>query len=110
MNKNKNLIHLWNNDEKRRTFLKAYKDWGIWLATPELDLTYYRYQLADGTNIIAMEHKYRGYVSYEEGYKWDIGVRYYVQKADEPFSPNSNSSISAVAELLKAAKLKQQQK
>jgi len=103
MSENKNLIALWSNDKKRREFLETYKDWGVWLTTPELELVYYRYQLSDGTIIIAMEHKKQIFVSYQEGYKWGIGVNYYIQKLNEPFTPTC-SSISAVAELLKDIK------
>jgi len=101
----KELINLWKNHETRQEFLKAYKNWDVWLTTEELELTYYRYILPDGTAIIAMEHKHHTYVGYKEGYKWDEGVRYYVQKPNDPFSPDSQHSISAVAELLKAAKV-----
>jgi len=105
MSETKNLIKAWGNNDKRQAFLKAYKEWGVWFTTPELDLTFYRYQLPDKTVIIAMEHKYQTYINYKEGYKWeDGGIRYYVQKDGDPFSPNSHSSIGTVAELLKNAK------
>ena len=110
MNENNDLIKLWKNNETRQDFLKAYCDWGIWLSTKELDLTYYRYQLPNDTIIIAMEHMHKAYVGYQQGYAWETSVRYYVQKADEPFTPNSHSSITAVAELLKAAKVQLQGK
>ena len=110
MPENKNLVQMWGNNEKRQAFLKEYQDWGIWLATPELDLTYYHYQLPDGTTIIAMEHKRQTYVGYQQGHKWESGVRYYVQKAGEPFSPGSHSSISSAADLLKDAKTALQKK
>jgi hypothetical protein len=75
------------------------------LETPELELKYYRYQLPDGTIIIAMEHNHRVYEGYQKGYKWDTGVYYYVQKPDEPpFSPDFRSCLSVVADLLKNAK------
>jgi len=106
------LIKTWGNDKKRRDFLCAYLDWGLWLTTPELDLAYYRYTMPDGKIIIAMEHKshvYQGYNA-EHQYKWKNGVSYFIQKPDEPFTPNSKSSISAVADLLKEAKVSLQKK
>jgi len=105
MLENKELINRWKNNEARHEFLKAYSDWGIWFTTEELELTYYRYNLPDGTTIIAMEHRHRKYVGGKEGYKWDTAVRYYVKASNEPFSPNSRMSISAVAESLKVAKV-----
>ncbi|MCL1855090.1 MAG: hypothetical protein FWF86_05095, partial [Clostridia bacterium] len=77
---NKNLAQLWGNDKKRKAFLEAYQDWGVWLETPELELKYYRYQLPDGTMIIAQEHNHRVYKGYQQGYEWGPGVYYYVQK------------------------------
>jgi len=106
MSDNKNFAQIWGNNEKRQAFLKAYQDWGQWFTTPELDLVFYKYQLPDETIIIAMEHQYQAYVGYKEGYKWETGVRYYIRKQGEPFTPSSHSSISAVAELLKNAKEK----
>ena len=108
MNDNKDFIKLWKNNESRQDFLNAYSEWGIWLMTKELDLTYYRYQLPDGTTIIAMEHMRKTYAGYKQEGTWETSVRYYVQKVDEPFTPNSHSSITAVAELLKAAKVQLQ--
>jgi len=105
---NNDLIKLWKNNESRRDFLNAYSEWGVWLTTKELDLNYYRYQLPDGTTIIAMEHMHKAYVGYQQGYTWETSVRYYVQTQDEPFTPNSHNSITAVAELLKAAKVQLQ--
>ena len=110
MLEDKELIKLWKNNETRNDFLKAYSDWGVWLTTKELELTYYRYELPNGTTIIAMEHQQRKYSGYNEGYIWDTAVRFYVQAPNEPFSPNSNTSISGVAELLKAAKVSLQGK
>ena len=104
---NEKLIKLWRNNEVRQNFLKAYKDWGVWLSTEELSLTYYRYQLPDGTAIIAMEHNHYTYMGYNKGYEWNTAVRYYTQAAGEPFSPDAKS-ISAVAELLKAEKIELQ--
>ena len=105
------LIKAWGNDKKRKEFLSAYKDWGLWLSTPELDLSYYRYTMPDGKIVIAMEHKRQVYRYGEEPqYKWENDVSYFIQKLDEPFSPDSKSSISAVADLLKEATVSLQKK
>jgi len=104
MTDSKNLIKLWNNSEKRKAFLENYQSWGVWITTPELDLTYYRYIMPDGAAIIAMEHM-------SERYDWKTGTAatyekkacFYVQKPDVPFLPRAQS-ISSVAEILMAAK------
>jgi hypothetical protein len=59
---NQELIRLWSNDQKRREFINRYKDWGVWFKQPELDLTFYKYDLPDGSGrIIAMEYKREPY-------------------------------------------------
>ena len=107
MLENKELIKIWNNDNNRKAFLNAYKEWGLWCNTPEVELDYYRYILPDGTAIIAMEHNHRAY-SYEKDYYWDKSVTYYIQKPDSPFTPDNHRTISMVADLLKEAKVKLQ--
>jgi hypothetical protein len=112
MCENANLIKAWGNDKKRKEFLAAYQDWRVWLTTPELDLAYYRYTMPDGKIIIAMEHKRHAYQGYDAQpqYKWENDVSYFLQKPDEPFTPNSKISTSAVADLLKDAKVSLQNK
>ena len=109
MTENNNLIKLWGNNEKRQAFLEAYKDFGEWFRVPELDLVFYRYTLPSGDIIIAMEHKQITYHSSSKG-DWKSGVRYYLQGKNEPFTPYSNRSLWNVADLLKDAKVKLQQK
>jgi len=53
---NQQLVKLLANDQKRRAFVNDYKAWGLWLSQPELDLTYYKYDLPGGGRIIAMEY------------------------------------------------------
>jgi len=108
---NKKLIQLWSNDKKRKTFLEAYRDWGMWLEITELGMKYYRYQLPDGTLIIIQEHHSKVYDQVLRDYVWGRDVFYYVQKNDIPiFSPNFKQSISYVADLLKNAKTAMQKK
>ena len=103
MSDTKNLVKAWGNHKMRQEFLMAYKDWGVWITTPELDISYYRYALPDGAIIIAMEHKQRDYIGYKSGYGWKTSVSYYFQKPSEPFSP-SVRSIWEIADILKDAK------
>ena len=48
------LLELWANDTTRREFIKDYKAWGVWFIQPELDLTYYKYDLPSGGRIIVL--------------------------------------------------------
>ena len=94
-----------------KAFLEAYKEWGIWFETPELELTYYRYQLPDGTMIIVQEHINCSYSRYGKGHEYGTGTYYYVQKQNEPsFSPEFKQCLSFVADLLKDVKAEMQKK
>jgi hypothetical protein len=42
---NQELVRLWANAEKRKAFLADYTKWGVWLTIPEIELTYYQYEL-----------------------------------------------------------------
>jgi hypothetical protein len=54
---NQELLRLWANAEKRKSFLKSYKEWGTWLTVSELGLTYFKYELPKGGRIVAMEYQ-----------------------------------------------------
>jgi len=87
---NEELVKLWTNNDKRREFLKNYKEWGVWLAVPELGLTYYQYALSDGSKILAMEYQRKNsYPLSGEGELQTIAV-YYLWDG-EHFIPNSAS-------------------
>ena len=32
------LVKLWANDQKRKSFINDYKVWGIWFSQPQLNL------------------------------------------------------------------------
>lgn len=53
---NQELAKLWSNELKRRAFVHDFKTWGVWFTQPELDLTFYKYDLPDGVRLIAMEY------------------------------------------------------
>lgn len=40
------------NVKVRKEWLDKYKDWGVWLEVPELDLKYYRYNFENGNSLI----------------------------------------------------------
>jgi hypothetical protein len=58
----------WNTEEKRRTFLQRYTDWGLWFYSEELEVRYYKYDLPDGARIVVREYQGRNYR--RPGFTW----------------------------------------
>jgi len=100
------LVKLWANNEKRRAFVNDYKSWGLWLSQPELDLTYYKYDLPGGGRIIVMEHLRAPYPSERPAgnSKAVVCKTFYLQTGNY-FSPSAVSDYT-IAEHLKDIKAK----
>ena len=84
------LIKMWSNDQKRAAFIKDFKAWGVWFTQPELNLTYYKYDLPDGSRLIAMEYLRKAYLG-EKVVGGDTAVtchNHYLQ-SDAYFNPSS---------------------
>lgn len=98
------LLSLWSNDQKRREFIKNYKVWGCWFTQPELDLTYYKYDLPGGGRIIAMQYLREPYPSEKPKGRdgFIVCERFYLQRG-KYFNPSA-SSDHEIAEHLKALK------
>ena len=70
------------NKVEREQFLENYKSWELWKEVPELELKFYRYELPNGTVIIATEYACMkiDFVDYSNGckfkYKKDVEVNY----------------------------------
>ena len=102
------LIKAWANDQKRRAFPGEYKTWGVWMTLPELDLTFYKYDLPDGNRIIAMEYLREAHYG-EDVYGSDVpvkGVRYYLQLG-KYYEPSSVQDYT-IGDHLKRLKMKMQ--
>ena len=104
MTDNPNMSKVFSNDKKRRSFLAAYRDWGMWVSTPELGLDFYRFNLPGGTSIIAMEYCQRTYDPYKHDNDFETFVRFFVKFEDEPFLIDNSRSLPAAAGILKSAK------
>ena len=101
--RNKELVELWKNDDRRREFLKNYKEWGVWITTPELGLTYYKYELPEGSKILAMEYqRENSYLVGDEG-KYQTVTTYYLWTG-ELFVPHF-SNESSIVDCLKRLKV-----
>jgi hypothetical protein len=86
---------MWGNDRKRREWLNNYSDWGAWFKTPELKLIYYKFELPDGSAIIACEHD-----SAVTGRR----AAFYLMENGGVFAPEFQSGPTAVCERLKSEK------
>jgi hypothetical protein len=98
------LLKLWTNDTARREFINNFKVWGVWFTQPELDLTFYKYDLPGGGKIIAMEYLREPYSSERRDGSDESVTRYklYLQQG-EHFEPSA-SSDGFIAERLKELK------
>ncbi len=75
------LLGLKNRSE-RETWLDKYKDWGVWMSVPELELTLYKYVFANGDELVVSESYY--FDSYLVDKK-QLLVRYHLKNAERPF-------------------------
>jgi hypothetical protein len=94
------LVKLWANDQKRREFVKDYKTWGVWFEQPELDLTYYKYDLPGGGRLIAMEYLREPYASerYSNNGESIICKSLYLQRGKH-FNPFASSDAEIASRL-----------
>jgi len=103
---NEELKKLWANHEKRQAFTKLYKDWDIHATIPDLNLTFYKYDLPDGSTLFVLDHMQRNHSRYGNKRKWLFRTKMYLQK-EEYFEPRATSE-SEVCNHLKALKMKLQ--
>lgn len=52
------LPHFKNN-EQRKAWLAAYKEWGLWYRDEHIDVNYYKYDFEDGSRLIVSEYLQR---------------------------------------------------
>ena len=45
------------NTREREMFIDNYENWGIWKSVPEIGLTFYRYDFANGAKLIVTEYQ-----------------------------------------------------
>jgi len=101
----KELLELWANDKARREFINNYKVWGVWFTQPELDLTFYKFDLPGGGRIIALEYLREPYASERHNGSGESVAchKFYLQRGKyfDPFA----ASDSVIAERLKNIKV-----
>lgn len=103
---NQELVKLWSNDQKRRAFVEDFKTWGIWFTQPELDLTFYKYDLPDGTRLTTMEYLREPYPSEKsDGNSDAIVCKKHYLKRGAYFNPSAASDYE-MADHLKVLKEK----
>lgn len=92
------LIQLWANTDKRREFLQNHRGWGVWITTPELGLTYYRYELPDGGRILAMEYQRENPYTLSGEESLQTVTTYFLWDG-EHFTPHSASEYTIIDRL-----------
>lgn len=99
------LLKMWVNDKARRAFIHNYKVWGVWFTQPELNLTYYKFDLPGGIKIIAMEYLRAPYPGERPvgNVSPVVCVEFYLQSG-KYFKPQA-ASESVIANRLKAVKV-----
>lgn len=102
-------IKLWRNNLARLEFLRNYKEWGVWFTEDPLDLVFYKYDLNNGDQIIAMEYKRPNYRHSENDESYSTAYKLYIKEAGSPFMPNPLYE-GYVASHLKDEKIRLQQK
>lgn len=53
---NNMILRYMRNKQERESFLTNYQNWGIWKTDPDLELTYYKADLPDGSAIVVTEY------------------------------------------------------
>lgn len=89
------LINLWANDAKRREFVNSYKSWGEWFKVPQLDLTFYKYELPDGSKIIVMEYLQKNYYVHDGEPEYHTGHVFFLQKYEHFMPEHVSDSLIA---------------
>lgn len=56
-----------NNDE-RKTWLRNYKEWGVWYKDEHIGATYYKYDFPNGTRLIVQEFHFRDFPGRDKEY------------------------------------------
>ena len=102
---NQELLMLWANDQKRREFVQNYNAWGVWFTQPELDLTFYKYDLPGGGRLIAMEYPREPYASEKHNGSGEAVTnhKFYLQHG-KYFNPSAASDYE-IADRLKDLKV-----
>lgn len=92
-----------SNNTKRKEFLQGFHNWLVWLNIPEIDETYYRYNLPDGSSIVACEYKVwqEWRAKYENENPETTGVRWYLLEKGYHHFNDCKSSESQIVEKLK---------
>ena len=84
---------LLKNKTQREEFLNNYKEWGVWLTVPELEMTYYRKVLPNGTQLIASEYIFNFYDYLSGGYRDKTEVKYHIILSEGDKWDGSSSTV-----------------
>lgn len=92
-----------SNNDKRKEFLKGFREWLIWFEVPEANETYYRYNLPDGSSIVICE--YRTWMEWKERYADEnpdsLRTKLYLLKPAYHYLHDCETNESTIVEHLK---------
>lgn len=91
------------NNDKRKEFLKGFREWPVWFEVPEKNETYHRYNLPDGSSIAICE--YSMWIEWKEQYTDEnpdsTRTELYLLKPGYRYLNDCKSNESAIVEHLK---------
>lgn len=92
------------NNEKRKEWIRQYKDWGIWYCDENIGAIYYKYDFEDGSRIVAVQYRNtrtRFKRGDDEGLSF---AHYHLIKNGREFNPYDTSETELVEFLKKYQK------
>lgn len=101
------------NNDQRAAFIDAYETWLLWIETKETGERYYRYDLSDGTSIVAKVYHarifdYKAPGSYEDKFREDWGEEEYYLLQEGKFFRNCRTCRADLIEKLKELQKKKE--
>ena len=84
------------NDKEREEWLRNYSQWPVWFETPQINAKYYRYDLPDGSYLVAECY-------YNPACHGTLGATFHLVTDKEPFSRTSIAPTYIIEHLRKVA-------
>jgi hypothetical protein len=86
------------NNDQRAEWVRDYISWGVWYQDNKIHARYFKYDLPDGSRIVAAQYKnMRVRYKQEEG-EWSLG-HYHLIKAGDYFNPYESSQTEIIEHL-----------
>lgn len=92
------LLPILKNNDQRQEWLRKYQDWGIWYQDDNVNARYFKYDLTDGSRIVAAQYKNMRVRFHQEDGDWSL-AHYHLIKAKDYFNPYESSQTEIVEHL-----------